>query len=98
MNSVTPSDKAANWQTLNGKDLDREKEDQENLEFCDARELVFRRKCKKAREDVTSLEERRSALEEIVERTKRLRRTEVEYWEEGDLDFWIRYTGIYFSK
>ena len=95
MNSVTPSDKAENWNALNGKDLDREKEDQENLDFCDEREMLFRHKCKKARTDVRSLEERRTELELIVDRTKRLRRTEVEYWEDGDLDFWIRYAGIY---
>ena len=96
MNSVTATDKAENWQALNGKDLDREAEDAENLEYCDEQELVFRLKCKKARNDVRELNRRRDELEAIVDRTKRLCRTEVEFWEEDDLPFWLKYMGNLF--
>ena len=93
MNSVTATDKARHWQDINGGDLDREKEDQENLDFCDQRELLFRRKNKRAREDVCDLERQRDQLQLVVDRTKRLQRTEIEYWEEGDLEFWTEYMG-----
>ena len=93
MDSVTATDKALNWQALNAKNLDREKEDNENLEFCDERELICRNKCRKAREDVRALQAQQIELEGIVERTKRLRRTEIDYWEEGDLEFFMRFLG-----
>ena len=93
MDSVSATDKAENWQALNNKDLDREREDQENLDFCDEREFIFRKKCKKARQDVRELEARKAELEAIVDRTTRLCRTEIEYWEEGDIEFWQQYQG-----
>ena len=93
MDSVSATVKALNWQAINSKDIDRERDDAENLEFCDEREFEFRRKCKKAKADVRELERQIKGLEAIVERTKRLRRTEIDYWEDGDLEFWISCMG-----
>ena len=93
MTSVNATEKANHWQSLQGKELDREQEDNENLAFCDEQENLFRQKCKKAREDVQQMEVRKIELEGVVERTRRLCRTEIEYWDDGDFTFWELYNG-----
>ena len=87
MDSVKPTEIASNWENFYASELDREKEDEENLAFYDEREQLARKEVKQARDDVRDLEIRKGDLQEEVNRCKRLQRTEKKFWQAGDEEF-----------
>lgn len=94
MNSVTATEKAKNYDLAYSEEVEREREDQENLTFYEQREALVRNKSKRARERVLELQQRENQLEISIDRLKRLRRTKSEFWSSEDLEWWQRTRGI----
>ena len=97
MDSVKASDMAANWGTFYARDLDREKEDDENLAFYDERESLTRRETKEARDDVRNLQARRVELQAEVKRARTLQRTETKFWSASDIEWYRSVQDTFFA-
>ena len=97
MNSVTASEKARDWQLAFADEIDREKEDLENLEFFDEREKISRKQTRSARLEVNELQTQLTEWAEISDRTEKLERLDLDYWTDDDVAFCQQLRGSFFS-
>ena len=94
MSSVISIEKANNWSSIYASALAREKQDEDNIHFMDIREQAARQETQEAKEYIKTLEARKKQLETTVARVNRLERTDVEFWEDGDMEFFLQLEGI----
>ena len=72
----------------------REKQDEDNVRFMDLREQASREETQQAKDQIRALEAKKVALEAEVVRFNRMERTDIEFWEEGDAEFFFELEGI----
>ena len=98
MSSVNSAEKATNWASVYASALAREKQDEDNIQFMDLREIASREETQKTKDKIQELETRKRSLEATVARVNRLERTEIEYWEDGDAEFFLQLEGTFFIR
>ena len=95
MFSIASAEKASNWSSVYASAQAREKQDEANLEFMNLREQASREEAQRATDKIKALELLKAQLVDWVDRLNRLERTDVDYWEEGDRDWFFQLEGIY---
>ena len=93
MDSVKPSEVANSFESYYKHELDREREDDENIKFYDERENITRAQVRTTREDIRDLEARRTEYEASVRHSRHLQRTETEFWTPEDYEFHAKLVG-----